>query len=423
MNHARTINTALAGLCAYFSFCGEVVAQDPAPVEPGLPEAAPQTVPEIAPEPEPPIAVVPPPQPVPPAPAVATTAPAPDADGNDDAKDAAKKKKKLEIGGRLHAGYSLTREAASPTDSGRTTENAFDVRRANVQFTWRPDDWLKAVVQIDVAEAFELGTSLLTDAYVHVAPIPQLQLRVGQFKKPFSALVLQSPSKLRIIERGPGVAYIAEELRYGDRDLGLQLSGVIVEAAKLEYSVGVFNGNGPNIAERGNSKDVAARLQVRPIKEIEIGANMSAKFITDPQERQPGHALAGGGDLRVGIEGFRFYTEGLVAQDHAAYAINADATAKDAPVSFVVLAIASYRHKFRAGRLRMAVEPAFKAELFDPDADVADDHLWVLTPGINGYFGDYFKLMVDGEFTRSGRNARDDTPDAEAIEVLACFDI
>jgi hypothetical protein len=65
----------------------------------------------------------------------------------------------------------------------------------------------------------------------------------------------------------------------------------------------------------------------------------------------------------------------------------------------------------------------FKAELFDQDADIVDDHLWVMTPGINGYFGSYFKLMLNGEFTRSNRNSRESYPDSEAIVVLACFDI
>jgi hypothetical protein len=448
MNHTRTNTSTFSSLCAVFLFCCEALGQEATP-PPTAEKAAPEAVSEVSPEsvpsqgsPEaaatvsPEIASVPEavPAAVTPLPAIAAApSPAPAADvaqasrdDDDDADDdekSAKKKKKVEIGGRLHAGYTMTREAESPTDSGRETENAFDVRRASAQLTWRPEKWMKAVVQIDVAEAFELGSSILTDAFVHIMPIPELQIRFGQFKKPFSASILQSPAKLRVIERGPGVEYLAKDLLFGDRDLGLQLSGLLLESIQLGYQIGVFNGNGPNITEHGNSKDIVARIQLRPLKQLEIGANVSSKFISDPRDRQPSRAFAEGGDLRVGVKGFRFFAEALVAQDHTAYAINAAATADDPPISFVVLAMASYRHKFKTNRIRFAVEPAFKIELFDQDTEIADDHLWIFTPGINGYFGNYFKLMFNGAFTRSGRNARSNYTDAESIEVLACFDI
>jgi hypothetical protein len=447
MKHKRQIAFAFSASCVVFLFCCEALGQSEAPppavedaahVAPVVPpqvdsttapvEIAPPIESEPAPAVEPALAPVPKPGAAEARPAAEKGAAeggdsAAEDEGSEDGKDSPKKKKKVEINGRVHLGYDVTRAADSPTDGGRKTENAFDVRRASAQLTWRPEKWLKAVVQIDVAEAFELGTSILTDAYVHLTPVEALQIRLGQFKKPFSALVLQSPSKLRVIDRGPGVEFIAKDLLYGDRDLGLQLSGLLVKKLKLEYSVGAFNGNGPNITEKGNSKDVAARIQMRPIKQLEIGVNGSAKFFSDPSDRQPSRAFAGGGDLRIGLKGFRFYAEALVAQDHEAYTVDADATADDVPISFVALGIATYRHKFDTKSLRFAVEPAFKVELFDQNAEVADDQLWVFTPGINGYFGDYFKLMLNGAFTRSGRNARSEFPDAEAIEVLACFDI
>jgi len=454
MKQMQRITSILLSLCALFFLCGEALGQENTP-PPAAEEAAPKEAPEVSIEndpsggspeaavvspestsasdaaratsaPSPALAVAPSPLPAAPSPAtrpeIAPSSDADDDDADDDEKSA-KKKKKVEIGGRVHVGYTMAREAESPTDGGRETKNEFDVRRASAQLTWRPEKWMKAVVQIDVAEAFELGSSILTDAFVHVAPIPELQIRIGQFKKPFSASILQSPAKLRIIERGPGVEYVAKDLLFGDRDLGLQLSGLLVKSIRLEYQIGVFNGNGPNIAEQGNSKDVVARIQLRPLKQLEIGANISSKFISDPRDRQPSRAFAGGGDLRIGVKGFRFFTEALVAQDHEAYAVNAAATAEDTPLSFVVLAVASYRHKLKTSRVRFSLEPAFKAELFDQDSEIADDHLWVFTPGINGYFGNYFKLMFNGAFTRSGRSARSNYADAESIEVLACFDI
>ncbi|MCK9461874.1 MAG: OprO/OprP family phosphate-selective porin [Proteobacteria bacterium] len=332
---------------------------------------------------------------------------------------------KIKIGGRVHAGYRMTREAPSPAESGRDTENEFMVRRARLKLNWRPERWMLAVIQIDVAEALQLGGSILRDAYVHLSPLDQLQIRIGQFKKPFSGLELQSPAKLRVIDRGPGVDYIVEDLLYGDRDLGLQLSGRLVKSVKLDYEIGVFNGSGPEIEEMDNSKDLVARVQIRPVKQLELGLNGSAKFFSEPDPGEARRSFAGGGDARVQVKGFRLYAEGLVAGNHREFNVRRAAGVEDSPFSFVTFAVigmVSYRHKFDT-EIRFAIEPAFKAELFDPDTKITEDHLWVLTPGVNTYIGKYFKLMIGGEFVRSNRNSPIDHPDSEALEVLACFDI
>jgi hypothetical protein len=354
-----------------------------------------------------------------------------DGEGGDDGVpiDASKS---FKIGGRVHAGYRMLREGPAPSaleaetpladESDRDTSNEFEVKRARLKASWRPERWMLAMIQIDVAEALELGGSILRDAYVHLSPLDQLQIRVGQFKKPFSGLELQSPGKLRVIERGPGVKYIAEDLLYGDRDLGVQLSGRLVKSVKLDYEIGVFNGSGPDIDEMDNSKDLVARVQMRPIKQLELGANLSVKLFSDPADRQPAWALAAGGDVRLQIKGFRLFAEALAAADHAAYVTDTTVTPESTPNAYVFLAMASYRHKFKTG-VRFALEPAFKVELFDPNSIYAADHIWVLTPGVNAYLGKYFKLMLDGEFVRSNRQSPDGYPDSEAIEVLACFDI
>jgi hypothetical protein len=330
---------------------------------------------------------------------------------------------KLEISGRVHAGYAMIREAPAPGSGGRSTENEFVVERARVKLRWRPDDWFLAVLQVDVAGALQVNGSILRDAYVHLSPFDQLQIRLGQFKKPFSGLALQSPAKLRTVDRGPGVEYIVEDLLYGDRDLGLQLSGRLVKSVKLDYSIGVFNGSGPNFDDADNSKDIVGRLQIRPIKQLELGVNGSIKLFSDPTLRRPGGTLAGGGDARLQIKGFRLYAEALAAPDYLhVRSIDFATDDDDVPTAFFALGIVSYRHKFDT-EVRFALEPAFKVELFDADSTAARDHLFVFTPGVNAYLGKYFKVMLGGEFVRVQRDAPADFVDSEKIEVLACFDI
>jgi hypothetical protein len=430
------IAISLVAPCAFALIGGSAFAQEPLPLPPEPMPGAAETAPPVEPAPAAAPAVEPTPAPTPPPkPAEAVDEKAgreisSDEEGGDDGLPIGSSKS-LKIGGRVHAGYRLVRKGPTPIslrpqstvdESKRDTSNEFEVKRARLKVSWRPERWMLAVVQLDVAEALELGGSILRDAYVHFSPLDQLQLRVGQFKKPFSGMELQSPGKLKVIERGPGVNYIAEDLLYGDRDLGLQLSGRLVKAVKLDYEIGVFNGSGPDIDEMDNSKDLVARMQIQPIKQLELGANLSAKFFSDPSSQQPAWALAAGGDSRVGIKGFRFFAEALVAADHTAYKFDTSVIPENTPNAFAVLAMASYRQKFKA-KVRFALEPVFKAELFDPNSKYTDDIVWVLTPGINAYLGQYFKLMLDGEFVRSDWASPAGHPDSETIEVLACFDI
>jgi hypothetical protein len=326
----------------------------------------------------------------------------------------------LEIGARLHAGWGLEHDAESDD-----YDNEFYIKRARVQFEWVPVKWLKAVIELEASEAIE--GSLLRDAFVRVSPMRQLELQVGQFKKPFSGLELLSPSKRKLIDRGPGNGLVVEDLMYGDRDLGVQVSGRLVKSIKLDYAVGAFNGSGPNLGDPGRSKDLAARLELRPVKPLELAANGSFKFFAD-LERQPGkpsRAWAAGLDARLTLGGFRLYVEGLVGQNHAAYisaAPGSEITADNPPEFLNALGVISYKHEFDVS-WGFAIEPAFKAELLEPSTVFVDDHVLAFTPGLNTYFGEHFRLMINGEFIRSARSSQAAYPDQDVLMVLACVDI
>jgi len=341
----------------------------------------------------------------------------------------------VELGARFHTGWDLTHLKTQTTEldsSGaeRTVitesfDNEFYVKRARIKLEIEPTGWLLGVVQVEATGVLD-GT-FLRDAYVHVAPARQLGIQIGQFKKPFSALNLRSPSKRRLVNRGPGNDLIIEDLMFGDRDLGLQLSGRLVKSVKLDYAIGVFNGSGPNIGDPGKSKDAVARVQVRPHKRFEIGANGSFKFFdgAELQEGKPEWAWAAGIDVRLKVKGLRFYAEGLVGQNHIAFLEASDdssISSADPPEFFGVTGIISYKHDFEVS-WGFAIEPAFKGEFLEPTTVFVDDEVMAFTPGLNTYFGKYFRLMINGEFIRSGRNSRDDFPDQEVLMVLACLDL
>lgn len=327
----------------------------------------------------------------------------------------------VSLSAKIHTGWSLDRK---DDGGGSELENTFEIRKARLKLKWTPTNWLAGVIQVDAAQLFENGSSVLRDAYIHIAPLPQLAIRVGQFKKPFSALKLRSSDKLRIIRRGPGNDHLVEDLRYGDRDLGFQLSGRLIPSVKLDYEIGLFNGSGPSIDDWGNSKDLVGRLEIRPHKTLQIGANGTYKFIDSPntEQGQPDYGWAAGGDIRLKIKGFRLFSQGLIGADYNLYS-QLELSADNPPLVLDVLAVASYRHTFPLS-WKFAVEPAIKGEILDPFTRVKDDTVYVLTVGINTYLSKYFRIMLNGEFIRTSSNTLSDSyVDKESLMVLLCLDI
>lgn len=109
-------------------------------------------------------------------------------------------------------------------------------------------------------EAGGEGRVALFDAYADLRIAPELRLRLGKQKQPFSLDRLQGFPLLPMPERSFG------SMVGPNRDLGLVVWGEVFGGA-LVYQVGLFNGvpDGQNGGEDLNdSKDVVGRLLLRP---------------------------------------------------------------------------------------------------------------------------------------------------------------
>lgn len=105
----------------------------------------------------------------------------------------------------------------------------------------------------------------LMDGWVAFSHFKEAQLKIGQFKQPFSMEELPSDTLVKFTERS-----LINRMVPG-RDLGVQLFGSVFEG-KLNYWVGAFNGNGRQNSggtDNNDDKDVVARLQVQPFKDDE----------------------------------------------------------------------------------------------------------------------------------------------------------
>jgi hypothetical protein len=334
-----------------------------------------------------------------------------------------KKKKKVEVKTRVHIRWQM-----ESVDESDDIENRFLVRRARLKLIWKPEKWLTAKLQVGEFHDVEFGASMLKDAYVHLSPSRYLELRVGQFKKPFSGLELRSSGKLRVAERGEGNSVIIEDLLYGGRDLGVQLSGRLVRSVKLDYIVGLFNGTGPDLRELGNAKDIVARMMTRPLEWFEAGVNGSFKFFDDDARKEDDETFswAAGADAVFRVAGARLHLEGIIARDQLyqpRYAhLDWEFPWSEMPLMVSGLAILSYRYRFDTS-WRLAVEPVFKMEIFDPNSDFMDDHVIIYNPGFNAYFGMYLRMMLHAEISRGLDNTLATFEDRETLMLQLCLDI
>jgi hypothetical protein len=419
------------------------------------------------------------PEPAAPAQPVTTVSDADESDGTEK-KDAEKTKKgdkadeKFRVKARVHTRWEMTHheievavlddnddpvldaDGEEMTEKEGVLNNEFKIQRARVKLIFEPLDWVMGLIQVGGFQRSQDAVSLLKDAYLHLSPSRYLELRVGLFKKPFSRLELRGSGRMRIANRGIGNSLIVEHwegdshpeiklndrLGYGDRDVGLQLSGRLVKAVKLDYEVGVFNGAGPVFTQEGNSKDVVGRITVNPTKWVRFGTNGSVKFFDDderkgiirvPDEdgegwtdeegeilRNPGWAA--GVDTLFKVKGVRLHLEAMMALDYRVVDLDAP------PLILNLIAILSYRHKFDVD-WKLAVEPVFKMEFLDPNSVYLDDLVLLYSPGFNIYLGDYVRFMIHGEIQRVSRNTDEslvrprNTRDSEALVLQFCFDI
>jgi hypothetical protein len=152
-----------------------------------------------------------------------------------------------------------------------TRIDAFDLRRARLDF--RGDIAPKVGYRLHVELAN--GPKILDATFIY-KPFDYLNVNVGQSKTPYCYDNLYSPWTLLTISRTQVDNYLSnrENDLYGNqngRDIGLWLSGKISTEDKrsfLEYTLGVYNGSGINIADNNQDKDLGAAVRISPVKDL-----------------------------------------------------------------------------------------------------------------------------------------------------------
>lgn len=197
------------------------------------------------------------------------------------------------LSGYVQAGYEWSDGSSS-----------FFIKRVRLDLRGALARTLDYRVQLEFA-----SSPKIVDAYLHYKPFRQLNFKLGEYKIPFTIENTDYvPLKFELIEyplalqRLMGFAepiggrYVGGAMQGGEtlkdtgRDMGLTLHGSFFpcgERALLSYDVGVLNGAGINLKDNNRSKDVVARLTLRPVRGLTLsGSWYGGEYGADCLERQ-----------------------------------------------------------------------------------------------------------------------------------------
>ncbi|NOY13893.1 MAG: hypothetical protein GXP51_09545 [Deltaproteobacteria bacterium] len=158
---------------------------------------------------------------------------------------------RLRIGGYVQLIYRFTKFDNSATDN----KSDFDIRRFKLQLQGN-------LFSKNIGYKFqgEMSNGFKTeDAYLNYKFATALKLQVGQFKPPQARQELTSASRQLFPERS-----LANDTFNLGRDQGIQASGSFADKL-VDYRIGLFNGNGPNVSNPDDNHMLAGRIDVNPL--------------------------------------------------------------------------------------------------------------------------------------------------------------
>jgi hypothetical protein len=312
----------------------------------------------------------------------------------------------VRLTGRIQVQYNTT--SVDEAHAGEQAWSTFETRRVRLAAQIAIADWITGIIEPEYA----LGELALRLTYLNLEFSEGAQLRIGQMKKPFGRIFLESSTQTAAIERGLRIRGVADELESVDQqaqerlvdfnggpligeeqyildttgyqgyDLGAALHGSF---ARVTYEVGVFNGSGADRRDENDAKAVVARLSGAPVASapltLGIAATHHQRYALDDEVE--------GNAVELFAEWSRFREPGL----HVIAELVGGSTLRVDDAFLAAQAVASYFQPV-GGRVE-GVEPVARLSWGDPRRDVDGDAGLLLTPGINVYFFGRNRLMLN----------------------------
>lgn len=178
------------------------------------------------------------------------------------------------------SGYGMIQYQAQ--DKKDAEANCFGLRLARVALEGRShtDFYWKVQMQIN-GNTQEKTAIRLVDLFGEWQKYEFFKVKAGQFKRPFTFENPMHPitqgfmSYSQNVNKLAGFSDRTGEQPSNGRDIGLQIQGDFLKVNGrnlLHYQVGVFNGEGINVKEQDNRKDIIGGIWVVPVDGLRIGA-------------------------------------------------------------------------------------------------------------------------------------------------------
>ena len=179
------------------------------------------------------------------------------------------------------SGYGMVQYQGS--DKENNEQNSFGLRLARMSVEARPhkDFYAKAQMQIN-GNTSEGSTAIrLVDLFGEWQKYKFFMVKAGQFKRPFTFENPMHPITQGFMSYSQNVSKLAGfsdrtgEQASNGRDIGLQIQGDLLPIGGrpwLHYQLGAFNGQGINVKDVDNRKDIIGGLWVMPVKGLRIGS-------------------------------------------------------------------------------------------------------------------------------------------------------
>ena len=177
------------------------------------------------------------------------------------------------------SGYFMGQFTAS--DQKDKEQNSFNSRLIRTSLEGRALDDFYWKVQLQLNGQASSNSMRIVDVFGEWQKFDFFRVKAGQFKRPFTFENPMHPITQGFYAYSQNVTKLVgfNDIVGGEssngRDLGLQFQGDFLKTGGrylLHYQVGVFNGQGINVKDVDNRKDIIGGLWVMPIKGMRIGA-------------------------------------------------------------------------------------------------------------------------------------------------------
>lgn len=178
-------------------------------------------------------------------------------------------RERIKISGYAQTGYTYN-------DANDGT-NEFDIKRVILLVDGKITDRWSCFFLYNFANS---GSVL--EVYTEYKFLPQLKARIGQFKTFYTMESQMSPCDVELINcYSQAVNYLAgingsDPLygAHGGRDMGLLVYGDLF-GKLMTYHLAVMNGQGINVKDKNNNKDIVGSLVVNPLSWLSVGGTFN----------------------------------------------------------------------------------------------------------------------------------------------------